>query len=216
MTPPNEAVALSPIRRKFKAERKLSEAEKNKKRALEDAERTRMAEHEGQICFGLFAHFVSKLLNASNKVRRLVVNAFPFIILDEFQDTNVDQWHVVKALGIGSTLIALADPEQRIFEFAGAEAKRLQQFKDTFHPSIFDLKSDNHRSKGTDIVAFGNDLLGGALAKPPTPASGLQRSSQTPIKPSPPWLGTHFKRGNDGSRRARKTGVLRFSFRPRG
>ena len=160
MTPPNEAVALSPIRRKFKAERKLSEAEKNKKRALEDAERTRMAEHEGQICFGLFAHFVSKLLNASNKVRRLVVNAFPFIILDEFQDTNVDQWHVVKALGIGSTLIALADPEQRIFEFAGAEAKRLQQFKDTFHPSIFDLKSDNHRSKGTDIVAFGNDLLG--------------------------------------------------------
>jgi DNA helicase-2/ATP-dependent DNA helicase PcrA len=165
VTPPNEAIFLSAIRRKFKAERKLSDSEKIAKRALEDAERRRLAEHEGLICFGLFAHFVGKLLHASNKVRRLVVNAFPFTILDEFQDTSADQWHVVKALGIGGTLIALADPEQRIFEFAGAEAKRLQQFKDTFHPSIFDLKSDNHRSKGTEIAAFGNDLLGGKFGQ---------------------------------------------------
>jgi DNA helicase-2/ATP-dependent DNA helicase PcrA len=165
VTPPNEAIALSAIRRKYKADSKLSDAERVAKRLLEEAERTRLAEQEGRVCFGVFAHYVGKLLRASNKVRTLVTTAFPIVILDEFQDTNPDQWRVVRALGTGSTLIALADPEQRIFEFAGAEAKRLQQFKDTFHPIVFDLKSDNHRSKGTDIATFGNDILKGTFSQ---------------------------------------------------
>jgi DNA helicase-2/ATP-dependent DNA helicase PcrA len=59
----------------------------------------------------------------------------------------------------------LADPEQRIFEFAGAEAKRLQQFKDTLRPEEFDLETDNHRSQGTDIVRFGNDILRGTFSQ---------------------------------------------------
>jgi DNA helicase-2/ATP-dependent DNA helicase PcrA len=166
LSPPNEAIALSAIRREYKAEAKLTESEKAEKRAREDAERIRLAQQEGRVCFNSFAPYVGTLLHASNKVRRLVTAAFPFVILDEFQDTNADQWHVVKALGISSTLIALADPEQRIFEFAGAEAKRLQQFKDTFCPSVFDLKTDNHRSEGTDIVTFGNDILKGKYSQP--------------------------------------------------
>ena len=165
VTPPNEAIALSAIRRKYKADSKLSDSERLEKRQLEEEERTRLAEEDGRVCFDVFAHYVGKLLHASKKVRTLVTTAFPVVVLDEFQDTNVDQWRVVKALGTGSTLIALADPEQRIFEFAGAEAKRLQQFKDTFHPTEFDLKSDNHRSKGTDIAKFGNDILQGKFSQ---------------------------------------------------
>ncbi|MEY9185784.1 DNA helicase-2/ATP-dependent DNA helicase PcrA [Bradyrhizobium sp. USDA 326] len=165
MTPQNEAVALSAIRRAYKADSKLSDAELAEKRRLEEAERTRLAEQEGCVCFGAFAPYVGKLLHASNKVRRLVAMAFPVIILDEFQDTTADQWNVVKALGTGSTLIALADPEQRIFEFAGAEAKRLQQFKDTFHPAVFDLNGDNHRSKGTEIATFADEVLHGNFSK---------------------------------------------------
>src|SRR5262245_52896331 len=154
VSPPNEAISLSGIRRQFKADAKLSEVERADKRGREAAERIRLAERDGRVCFGLFAHYVAKLLHASAKIRRLVATAYPVAILDEFQDTTADQWHVVRALGIASTLVALADPEQRIFEFAGAEAKRLQQFRDTFHPGEFDLKADNHRSKGTDITAF--------------------------------------------------------------
>jgi DNA helicase-2/ATP-dependent DNA helicase PcrA len=165
VTPPNEAIALSTIRRSYKAESKLTDAEKAKKRESEEAERTRLAEQEGRVCFSSFAHYVANLLHASNKVRNLVTTVFPFVILDEFQDTSADQWRVVEALGKGSTLIALADPEQRIFEFAGAEAKRPEQFRDTFKPSEFDLKGDNHRSKGTDIATFGNDLLKGRFSQ---------------------------------------------------
>jgi DNA helicase II / ATP-dependent DNA helicase PcrA len=85
--------------------------------------------------------------------------------LTKFQDTSAEQWSVVNALGQSSTLIALADPEQRIFEFAGAEAKRIQQYTDTFVPTLVDLQTDNHRSKGTEIALFGNDILKGKFSK---------------------------------------------------
>jgi DNA helicase-2/ATP-dependent DNA helicase PcrA len=90
---------------------------------------------------------------------------YPFIILDEFQDTNAAQWHVVKALGLNGTLAALADPEQRIYDFIGADPARLAHFIETFKPSEFDLSTDNHRSKGTDISLFGNDVLEGTFSK---------------------------------------------------
>lgn len=159
VTPPNEAIALSSIRRTYPSARKQTQHQKSEREAKEQAERLRLAEKEGRVCFSLFAHYVSVLLSRSSKVRRLIVEAFPVVILDEFQDTTADQWKTVKALGDGGKLIALADPEQRIFEFAGAEEKRLQQYRDTFKPDEFDLKGDNHRSKGTDIVIFGNDIL---------------------------------------------------------
>lgn len=161
LTPPNEAIALSTIRSAFKAPSKLSDEEKAQKAALETAERMRLANEEGKICFDLFAERVAILLHGSAKVRDLVSTMYPFIILDEFQDTSAQQWCAVKAFGNSSTLIALADPEQRIFDFIGADPERLDHFREAFKPTEHDLAGDNHRSKGTDIALFGNHLLTG-------------------------------------------------------
>jgi ATP-dependent DNA helicase UvrD/PcrA len=161
LTPPNEAIALSAVRSGYKAASKLSEEEKAEKRAREEAERIRVATEEGRVCFDLFADRVAILLHGSNKVRSLISTMYPYIILDEFQDTSADQWRVVQALGASSTLIALADPEQRIFDFIGADPERLNHFKAAFAPAVNDLAGDNHRSKGTEIALFGNDILTG-------------------------------------------------------
>lgn len=161
LTPPNEAIALSAVRSGYKAVSKLSEEEKAEKSAREDAERMRLAREEGKVCFDLFAERVAILLHGSSRVRSLISTMYPYIILDEFQDTSADQWRVVQALGMNSTLIALADPEQRIFEFIGADPERLNHFTAAFAPSVHDLAGDNHRSKGTDIALFGNDILTG-------------------------------------------------------
>lgn len=165
LTPPNEAIALSAIRSAFKAPSKLSAEEKAQKAALEIAERMRLATEEGKVCFDLFAERVAILLHGSAKVRDLVSTMYPFIILDEFQDTSAKQWRAVQAIGKSSTLIALADPEQRIFDFIGADPERLDHFKEAFKPSEHDLAGDNHRSKGTDIALFGNHLLTGKFRK---------------------------------------------------
>lgn len=161
LTPPNEAIALAAIRRKHGKTSKLSEEGKSEKKADEDAERIRLATEGGSVCFDLFADLVARLLHGSKKVRSLISTMYPFVILDEFQDTSDPQWRVVQELGKGSTLIALADLEQRIFEFIGADPQRLEHFKTVFNPTIHDLAGENHRSSGTDIALFGNDILSG-------------------------------------------------------
>ena len=180
LTPPNEAIALSSIRSGFKAPSKLSDEEKAQKAALEIAERMRLATEEGKVCFDLFAERVATLLHGSVKVRQLVSTMYPFIILDEFQDTSAEQWRAVEAIGKSSTLIALADPEQRIFDFIGADPERLNHFKAAFTPSEHDLAGYNHRSKGTDIAIFGNHLLAGKFRDKPYQGVGFELFASNP------------------------------------
>jgi UvrD/REP helicase N-terminal domain len=54
---------------------------------------------------------------------------YPLVIVDEYQDTNLDQWRVIQALAKGSTIICLADPDQRIYEgfIPGVDEERLQR-----------------------------------------------------------------------------------------
>lgn len=160
LTPSDEAVALSEVRAAFPG-KKLSDEQKAAKAAATAAERCRLATAEGRVCFDLYAHYVGELLHGSARIRRLVATMYPVLILDEFQDTNEAQWRVVQALGLSCRIIALADPEQRIFDWIGANPARLGQFRDTFSPVAVDLANDNHRSSGTDIAAFGNDILTG-------------------------------------------------------
>ena len=160
LAPPAEAVALSAIRHEYN-DSKLTDEQKEEKHCRSHKERIRLANMEGKLCFDLFANYVAEILNSSDKIRQLISNAYPYIVLDEFQDTSNEQWNVVKSLGKNSTLISLADPEQRIFDFIGADPKRLDHFRTEFLYTEFDLRDTNHRSNGTDIAIFGNDILKG-------------------------------------------------------
>jgi DNA helicase II / ATP-dependent DNA helicase PcrA len=174
LTPPNEAISLSAIRKEYPS-RKLSDAQKAEKKQRESIELIRLAVEDGKICFDLFSQYIGEILHGSERVRKLIGTMFPFIILDEFQDTNAAQWRVVQALGQTSTLFALADPEQRIYEWIGADPQRLEHLKQDFNPTAFDLSTDNHRSPGTDIALFGNDILSGNFREEPYSGVYLSR-----------------------------------------
>jgi len=165
LTPPAEAIALSTIRSGFEADRKLSAQAMEEKANAEDAERRRLASQEGRVCFDLFAPLVGDLLHGSERLCRLLATMYPEMILDEFQDTNGEQWRVMQALGSSSRLIALADPEQRIFDFIGADPERLNHFRAAFNPSEIDFCNANHRNAGTDIAEFGNAILSGKFGR---------------------------------------------------
>jgi DNA helicase II / ATP-dependent DNA helicase PcrA len=126
------------------------------------AEKQRLFREEGLLHFDLFAALTADLLSRSTALTRIICDAYPIIVLDEFQDTNSDEWQVIKALGCFSHLIALADADQRIYEFRGADPKRIAEFIIQYEPTQFDLGTENNRSNGTDIAVFGNDLLTGA------------------------------------------------------
>lgn len=165
LPPPAEAIALSYIRNEMGADSKLDEARIYEKRRREHKERERLAMEQGRVCFDLFSCYAGRILHGSERIRQLVANMFPVIILDEFQDTNAGQWEVVQALGQHCRLVALADPEQRIYDFQGADPARLTHFRDKFAPTEIDLGGDNHRSAGSEIALFGNEVLRGIFTQ---------------------------------------------------
>jgi len=153
LAPQNEAIVLAAIR--------LSDVENTTKQQRTIEQLQQLALEEGRVCFDLFAHFAAKILHGSYRIRKLISTMYPFVILDEFQDTNAEQWHVVKVIGENSTLLALADPEQRIYEWIGADPERLEHFRAEFNPTEIDLGTDNHRNEGTEIRLFGDHILRG-------------------------------------------------------
>lgn len=145
LTPPEAAARLAGIKGK--------EARKK--------EKLRLIDEEALLHFDLFANIAIELLSRSNSLLTIISDSYPVIILDEFQDTNEDEWNFIKLLGRKSRLIALADAEQRIYEFRGADPKRISDFIKEFQPKQYDFGFENNRSDGTDILQFGNDLLTG-------------------------------------------------------
>jgi DNA helicase-2/ATP-dependent DNA helicase PcrA len=159
LTPPEASIALSEIRSQYI--RQATKEQKQERTSREAIERERLAKMEGRICFDLFASYAAQILAGSRRVRELIATRYPVVILDEFQDTNGSQWNVVQQLGQTSILHALADPEQRIYGWIGADPQRLAHFTAAFSPACKDLRDDNHRSLGTEIALFANDVLSG-------------------------------------------------------
>ncbi len=52
------------------------------------------------------------------------------IFVDEFQDTDTDQWFMVQLLAQQSVVVALGDRSQRIYDWRpGVSATRLTEFR---------------------------------------------------------------------------------------
>lgn len=116
---------------------------------------------QGIICFDLFGELVSELFTRSDKICRQLSDRYPYVIVDEFQDTDTHEWEIIKQLGKYSKIIALADLNQRIFEFRGASVTRVPEFAGHFGGHRLDLGLENNRSTALDIVQFGDDILTG-------------------------------------------------------
>jgi DNA helicase-2/ATP-dependent DNA helicase PcrA len=126
-----------------------------------EAEKERLFFQEGRLHFDLFARLAAEIFAGSRKLTKIYSDAYPLIILDEFQDTDADQWEMIRQLGCESRLIALGDPDQRIYEFRGADPARLGDFVKEFNAETFDFTGENYRSNGTDITTFAKDLRAG-------------------------------------------------------
>ena len=82
---------------------------------------------------GLFSHaetvcWAHSLLKHHPNELPLLREAYPTVIIDEFQDTDLAQWDIVQLL-LPKTMIAMADAAQTIHIWRGADPKRLQQLK---------------------------------------------------------------------------------------
>jgi DNA helicase-2/ATP-dependent DNA helicase PcrA len=119
---------------------------------------------EGKIVFDLFAPKASELLARSSLVRNLIADKFPLIIVDEAQDTGPDAWLCIQLVSPHTQVVCLADLGQQIFDhLPGIGPQRIQAIRETLKPCQVDLGGENHRSQGTEIAAFPEDLFMGRV-----------------------------------------------------
>ncbi len=134
------------------------------------AEQLRLATEESQFCFDLFAAGTAMLLERCGALRQLIANRYPLIIVDEFQDTDNDQWRVIHAFAAVTEVFCLADADQTIFAYRDdVDPRRLDILRATIAPKEFDLGGENHRSPNTGILTFADAVLKNRAPLPITP-----------------------------------------------
>ena len=131
---------------------------------LEDAdwsqEEGRLFVEDGRATYDQFAPRAADLLERSGVVRKCFSYAHPLILVDEFQDTDEEQWRLIRVLSDDSEIIALGDAEQRIYAWRkGVSETRMQDFADTFDAATFDFQDENNRSPATGIAGYARSLL---------------------------------------------------------
>lgn len=123
-------------------------------------ERQRQANETALYCFDLFAAGTADLIERCAALRTLIADRFPMIIVDEFQDTDDNQWRIVRALAEVADVFCLADPEQRIFDYRDdIDPRRLDILRGTVGVAEFDLGGENHRSPNAGILSFADAVL---------------------------------------------------------
>lgn len=142
-------------------------------------ELARRAKTEGIFAFDQFAGAMADIVEGCAAVPALLGRKYPLIIVDEFQDTDDDQWRIVAALARVTTIFCLADPDQSIFQYdPRVDPQRLQKAEAFLKPKVFDLAGDNHRSPNGGILAFADAVLKNTAL--PSPCSEVTQHSYPP------------------------------------
>lgn len=125
-----------------------------------DEERQHQALDQARYCFDLLARGVADLLERSSRLCDLLGSCYPTIIVDEFQDTDDEQWRIVKELASVARVFCLADRDQRIFDYRDdIDPRRIEALQEDVGPRTFDLGRDNHRSPYGGILSYADAVL---------------------------------------------------------
>lgn len=114
---------------------------------------------EGKMDFGdLITHTLSLFRTRKNILARYQ-QQFKFILVDEFQDTNIAQNELVVLLsGEKRNITAVCDDDQSIYKFRGAAVSNVLSFRKHFPKSELIVLSKNYRSSQT-ILDQSYDLI---------------------------------------------------------
>lgn len=84
---------------------------------------------------------------------------YPYICIDEFQDTNHAQYNLIRALtgNQHKNLFIVADDDQIIYQWNGASHKRIEEFTKDYSPNVIQLPM-NYRCP-PEIVSLANNLI---------------------------------------------------------
>ena len=106
----------------------------------------------------LLLHVV-RLMDDEPNVREQLDQYFRFILVDEYQDTNLAQYHIVHAMSqIHHNLCATGDPDQSIYGWRGARPGNISTFERDF-PDVHIVSLDQNFRSTQCIVKCADQLI---------------------------------------------------------
>lgn len=104
--------------------------------------------------FGDLILNVIKLFHESPIILNIFRNKFKYILVDEYQDTNVSQYLLIKMLTpYGKGLCCVGDDDQSIYSWRGAEIDNILKFEKDFNNAQTIRLEQNYRSTGNILAA---------------------------------------------------------------
>jgi DNA helicase-2/ATP-dependent DNA helicase PcrA len=91
--------------------------------------------------------YTARLLEDEPSVRDKYAQRFRHVLVDEFQDTNLAQYALVKHLASHhKNIFCVGDPDQSIYAWRGADYRNVQRFEQDFPDAQVVLLEENYRS----------------------------------------------------------------------
>jgi DNA helicase-2/ATP-dependent DNA helicase PcrA len=99
-----------------------------------------------------------KLLQSDEQTKELYQNRWLFVLIDEYQDTNMAQYTLAKILvEKHGNIFAVGDPDQSIYSWRGARYQNILNFEEDFPGARVVTLDQNYRS--TNLILQGANAL---------------------------------------------------------
>jgi DNA helicase-2/ATP-dependent DNA helicase PcrA len=114
---------------------------------------------KGMVDFDDLLCLTEQLFANHPAVRREEAGRFDHVMIDEYQDTNASQYHIVKGLALGHrNLCVVGDDDQSIYGWRGAEVEHILKFRRDWPEAKVVRLEDNYRSTAA-ILGHANRLI---------------------------------------------------------
>ncbi len=108
-----------------------------------------------------------KLLRDNPEVRRRWQQRFTQVLVDEFQDTNMAQWEIIRLLTTEHrNIMVVGDHDQSVYGFRGADVRNLARFEEEFSEASVIVLDQNYRST-QNILDAANAVISNNAARTP-------------------------------------------------
>jgi DNA helicase-2/ATP-dependent DNA helicase PcrA len=108
---------------------------------------TRLIRENGALDFGDLINETVRLFRTRPGVLEEYRRKFKYILVDEFQDTNIAQFELIRLLaGRTANLTVVGDDDQSVYKFRGASVSNILQFKEYYPHSVQVVLTENYRN----------------------------------------------------------------------
>ena len=113
----------------------------------------------GAMDFDDLIYHTVKLLQNDEEARRYYQEKFRYVVVDEYQDTSIAQFNLVRLLAGGSNNVCVVgDDDQSIYKFRGATIENILNFEQVFKGAKTIRLEQNYRST-SNILNAANSVI---------------------------------------------------------